>query len=213
MIDPTKRDDFSLAFARLIGILHHCFIEAESSPNEAANGARLRQTSAQRGVADFFHSIGLAEFASQFNGLASALYDLDEGITHPLLKAVKIKGGRRRDRSDVWRTRLMVVAAVECYRRAGQTETQISKKLAKKTELTRVLRLGKATSDSLKTAPFGWAEQFKSGTVRDPIAIGMWQVFSARLVGVNNFDKADWQNAGDDYLSQACHSAASKPHS
>ena len=87
---PISDAAFDEAFARLLQGLHFCF-GANIPVEESASGPRYRQILAQKEIVNFLCAIGRKKFGVEFFRLASALYDLDDHITHPILAPKKGK--------------------------------------------------------------------------------------------------------------------------
>jgi hypothetical protein len=102
--------------------------------------------------------------------LATALEQLNDGVTHPMVNA-ETRRGPKSDRHDIWNARKYVCAALECFIRSRKhTRSAAAKFVASKHPiLKRLLRhaneatVSRATAPKLSDAILSWQRQFQQG--------------------------------------------------
>jgi hypothetical protein len=143
------------------------FIEAVDrafSANALVSGSkeeieRARYVVALTAVAKFFDTFKDTSFiANHFAELASAIQDLDAGVTRPLLSAAK-KSGNPVEASNLWRARASVAIAIEARRRQGKNRKVAAKSIAKECpEIQSLIR--RQTDKDLWESILFWHNQF-----------------------------------------------------
>jgi hypothetical protein len=122
----------------------------------------------------FFREIGQQETSNSFQVLGEALYDLSQGVDHPLFK---IKGGRKRGRQKdptyVWRTRANVCTGLALMIESGMRDEEAARWAIGKyrNELQKLLRPSSDLAKSLKT----WQKAFKMEEVPNSVAQGLYR--------------------------------------
>lgn len=200
-IDLDER--FAGAFGECAAALEK-FFNAPAKDGETPELKRDRYVLALMALSQFFNAIDQNKSAEELLWLASALHDLKEGTTHPVLLARKrTSGGRALDSTDVWSARSKVAIGIEALRRAGKSDSIIAKRLdRRKADLAKLLR----PSTNLKTAPFNWLDQLKDGNATNLIAKGRWQMF-ATGVGAVTLPGEQWEKLGEGMLDSAARDA------
>ncbi len=196
-------DRFAAAFSRCITSVNARL--AVAPPGETAEDKRQRYVLSLAAIGKFFGDLDQPNVAKELQWLATALFDLDDGTTHPVLMARKREGGGRRpDSGEVWSARAKVAIAVECFHRAGKLDSAIDVLIRKKrAALERLLRPGA----DLKTAPFGWLEQIKSGQTTNLHARGRWEMFEMHF-GSQARTVPEWADLGNQMLESAAADAS-----
>jgi hypothetical protein len=117
------------------------------------------------GLAKLLFAIEQRDLGHHFQFLAEALYDLTEGISHPLFKVPK-KRGAPPDTSQIWRLRAYLCIGIQ-YLIASVMEQEKEKEKAinfvvrkYKTQFQRLVRPGSRPKTSLKSSIRAWLREF-----------------------------------------------------
>ena len=114
--------------------------------------------------------------------IIAALWDLDDGVTHPIFKSKKLSHGKRLN-SAIWRARTTVAIALDFLMKANVPETEALKQISK---IPGIEKLLSGKNPSKEKSPKNWrvlldGEQFPTGLVRE-----QWDAsrkFIAKLTG------------------------------
>lgn len=157
----------------------------------------------------FFNDVGDGDLAVQFGDLASALFGLEDGTAHPLLTP-KRKGGRHRDRSDIWRLRMRAVHGVECLMLGGLSPKDATQQAAK--EFKSLEKLLRPVSEgpenvnkkiSLSSSLLSWRTAAVNNKLTDPLAIGSEREFRDIIKNLGPLSSEDAITLGKAYLKSA----------
>jgi hypothetical protein len=114
--------------------------------------------------------------------VGSALLDLDDGVTHPMLKAKKLHHGKRLN-SAIWRARTSVAVVLDFLMRAGVPETEALKRISKIPGIEKLLS-GKIPNK--EKSPKFWRIRLDSGQFPTDLVREQWSYsrkFIAELTG------------------------------
>ena len=104
--------------------------------------------------------------------ISLALWDLDDGVTHPMFKAKKVEHGAP-DRSDIWRSRTTLAIAFDYLMAAGVPSRVASKKISKIPGIEKLLSKGAKAETSLKN----WRVRLRDGLFPNELAREHWDQF------------------------------------
>jgi hypothetical protein len=114
--------------------------------------------------------------------VCSALWDLDDGVTHPIFKAKKLEHGKRLN-SAIWRSRTTIAIALDFLMKAGVPETQALKQVSK---IPGIEKLLSGKSPSKEKSPKNWRTRLDGGQFPTDLVREHWdwsRKFIAELTG------------------------------
>ena len=114
--------------------------------------------------------------------VGSALWDLDDGVTHPIFKAKELGHGKRLN-SAIWRSRTVIAIALDFLMEADVPEIEALKQVSKIPGMEKLLS-GK--SPSKEKSPRNWRALFREGTFATDLVREQWEMsrqFLANLTG------------------------------
>jgi hypothetical protein len=114
--------------------------------------------------------------------VCSALWDLDDGVTHPIFKAKKLSHGPRLN-SVIWRARTTVAVALDFLMKADVPETDALKQVAKIPGIEKLL-IGR--NPSKEKSPKNWRVLLDSGQFPNDVIRDQWdrsREFIAKMTG------------------------------
>jgi hypothetical protein len=166
--------NFPIEFCKLCDALENAFCEApDNAEYSRGSNMRTRYIIALGKLARFFHAVGgdgstdiaARGVAMRFMDLAGILQDLEEGLSHPVLKANDKIG--RKVRFDVWVLRDMVVRGLQVLVMSGMDSTVAARTIAKR--FPSLDRLKRDARDDLTTAILSWEKNLREGTISNEI--------------------------------------------
>ena len=101
--------------------------------------------------------------------ISLALWDLDDGVTHPMFKAKKLEHGAP-DRTDIWRSRTLLAVALDYLIAARVPSRVASKKISKTPGIEKLLSKGAKAETSL----INWRTRLSDGSVTNLLARTQW---------------------------------------
>jgi hypothetical protein len=159
-------------------------------------------------IAGFFAKGGDNDIALYIGRIASAFYDRADGVSDPILSRQKKK---KDDPTYKWIGRKWAALAFECLLKAGMSQPEAAKHIARKhPDLNRLLR-GKR---ELKTSVRGWYEEFMGDGRTPPKAVleSFKRIHKALKLGPSHqLAKEEYQRQADDCLVMAKGIAAELP--
>jgi hypothetical protein len=193
--------------ASLVVELQKSFRTPSSDDADPIAELQDRRVCALMRVAKFLKTIRAGnDVAKEFADLAAALNQLPSGIIHPTLMSGRLSG-RRVDRSDVWRLRVLTACGLECLMRSGvRTRSLAARYAAKKfPDLRNLLRPGTTLESSL----LSWHNAVLKGKITEPVASGSAREF-CKFIEENaaQFTPKRLKVAGDRYLRSAVRQAS-----
>jgi hypothetical protein len=114
--------------------------------------------------------------------VCSALWDLDDGVTHPIFKAKKLGHGARLN-SVKWRSRTTIAMAYDFLREADVSETEALKQIS---QIPGIEKLLSGKSPSKEKSPKNWWTVLDRGNFPTDLVREQWgytREFKARLTG------------------------------
>jgi hypothetical protein len=141
-------------------------------------------------------------------GLATAIEQLNDGVTHPMLMK-ETRLGPKNDRHDIWNARKFVCAALECYVRSRKfTRAAAADFIASKHQILKRL-IRHATTDTpsrasrkrLSGAILSWHQQFKQGEAIETVQ-STWPNM-LKILDEGKCRSAEWTARADFCLQMA----------
>ena len=111
--------------------------------------------------------------------ISLAMWDLDDGVTHPMFKAKKLEHGAP-DSSAIWRSRTILAVAFDYLMAAGVPSHVASKKISKTPGIEKLLSKGAKAETSL----INWRVRLREGVVANELARDHWEKFQKVFDGL-----------------------------
>jgi hypothetical protein len=111
--------------------------------------------------------------------ISLAIWDLDDGVTHPMFKAKRLAHGAP-DSSAIWRSRTILAAALDYLIAAGVLSPVASKKISKTPGIEKLLSKGAKAETSL----MNWRTRLREGAVANELARDHWQKYQKVFDGL-----------------------------
>jgi hypothetical protein len=190
----------AVSLAHLLVKLDRAFHGDPTQPDLASSPPweikRLRYVVALTAVAEFLDPFGAGHQLSRwFADLASAIQDLNKGVTRPLLKAPTKRGNPNVSSND-WRVRAFIALVVEVKMRAARLTREAAAKWICK-ECPEIKRLvTRQTSKPVWQSVCFWRDQFAEERVSNHEATAVFQA------GISNLKNSNLKQL-DDFVARA----------